>query len=131
MMPKKYTCLLSFLLFGHVHYAQEADSSSFSYQKAFLHLDREQYAVKDTIWFRAYVLSGNNHAISTSNPPVYCTLIDSENRRIKNILLRSPLGAGKIVIPDSLKSGYYQLVACTNPLAENQPFPIFRKTIYC
>jgi len=79
-------------------------------EKVFLHTDAGLYASGQTIWYKAYAVAyGKPSELSNI---AYIVLADSAgNAIIKNKLpMKGGLAFGNIGLPDSLKSGWYQLI---------------------
>ncbi|MDB5142974.1 MAG: hypothetical protein JWQ66_1687 [Mucilaginibacter sp.] len=85
-------------------------------EKVHLHLDRPWYGLSDTIWFKAYTVSGEFHLPSRVSGVIYAELINDKDsllsRRI--IPLNQGTGSGDFIIPDTYKSGVYRLRAYTS-----------------
>jgi uncharacterized protein YfaS (alpha-2-macroglobulin family) len=49
-----------------------------SYQKIYLHTDRDFYFYGDTLWFASYLVDGQTHLLSTENCNLYVELINAK-----------------------------------------------------
>ncbi len=112
--------LLLFFITTHLKAQQTPTANSTSlklfFEKAYLHLDREMYVVGDDIWYRAYLVNGqNNYPIYTSNN-LYVELIAQDAKLISRqvIRLENGLGKGDFKLEDSLTAGTYRIRAYTN-----------------
>lgn len=86
-------------------------------EKAYLHLDRPYYSVGETIWFKAYLTNGVNHAADSVSKVLYVDLVDKQNGKVlllKKVELNGGLGQGELALGDSLQAGEYQVRAYTN-----------------
>ncbi|MFB9845194.1 hypothetical protein [Mucilaginibacter ginsenosidivorans] len=82
-------------------------------EKLFVHSDACVYASGQTIWYKAYAMAyGKPSALSSV---AYVLLADSAgNMLVKNKLpIKNGRAFGNIDIPDSLRSGWYQLIGFT------------------
>ncbi|SDP95433.1 TonB-dependent Receptor Plug Domain [Mucilaginibacter sp. OK268] len=85
-------------------------------EKTYLHLDRPNYLPGDTIWFKAYTVSGASHELSTLSNVLHAELIndkDSVIRRI-NLPMDDGLASGDFTLTRSLNPGTYRIRAYTN-----------------
>lgn len=99
-------------------------------EKVFLHTDAGLYACGQTIWYKAYALAyGKPSELSNI---AYIVLADSAgNAIIKNKLpMKGGLAFGNIGLPDSLKSGWYQLIGFTAWTMNFGEEGAFHKKIY-
>jgi hypothetical protein len=98
-----------------------------SYDKLYLHTDRDYYFLGDTIWFKAYYLDGQSHRMLPGIYNMHAELIDKKGKKIQKHLLyledgRAP---GRMCIPDTLEPGQYLLRAYSeiqDSLGENHFF---------
>jgi hypothetical protein len=98
-------------------------------QKAYLHLDRENYVAGEIVHFKAYLTS--DFLPDTTNTNLYVELFNSEKLISKYaypVFLSSAVGS--ITLLDSLPTGYYSIRAYTGGmLAQNEAF-LFTRNIY-
>ena len=52
------------------------------FEKAYLHTDRDVYAMGDTLWFKAYLVNGQDNKPSVSSGNLYVELIAPDSARI-------------------------------------------------
>ncbi len=85
-------------------------------EKIYLHTDKPYYAIGDTIWLSAFVVTGVTHRVDGSSRVAYAQLLDSYGDPVAQRVLRLTAGRGQadMALPDSLPEGDYQLVAFTN-----------------
>lgn len=88
-------------------------------EKVYLHLDRDNYASGETIWFKAYLASEN--LPDTGSTVLYVELLNSKPSLISRSVLPIILGNtnGHIILPDTLTSGAY-LIRAYSPTMLNQ-----------
>lgn len=120
---KKYLKLtLSIMLFTLLYkssFAQQASTNNqlkLFFEKVYLHLDREYYVLGDDIWYKAYLVNGqNNYPIYTSNN-LYVELIAPDASVVFRNITRLDNGAGNgdFRLTDSLLPGTYHIRAYTN-----------------
>jgi len=85
-------------------------------EKVHLHLDRSWYSLGDTIWFKAYTVTGAEHRLSAISGVLYAELINPGDTVIKRLTLQLHAGTshGDFMIPYTYKSGLYRIRAYTN-----------------
>jgi len=86
------------------------------FEKAYLHTDRDVYAQGDTLWFKAYLINGQNNKPAYSSGNLYVELISPDSKIINReiIWLDNAVGNGDMEIVDTLPAGKYKLRAYTN-----------------
>lgn len=94
-------------------------SQSFTQEKIHIQLDRNTYAVGETIWFSAQVV-GTNNAVTGSVLQIELVKTDSVVARVQSPILLS-IANGQLPIPTKLESGWYQFRAFT-ATKEASPF---------
>lgn len=87
-----------------------------SIEKVHLHTDKQTYAAGDTLWFKAYVVVAGQNELSTISKVLHIDLIGEDDKILSSSLLQlsSGLAAGDLLLPDTLKHGYFRLRAYTN-----------------
>nr|WP_294794574.1 TonB-dependent receptor plug domain-containing protein [uncultured Mucilaginibacter sp.] len=100
------------------------------FEKAYLHTDKPYYASGDTIWFKGYILAGQQHHLSLISNVLHVDLINANNTIIKGLKLPLTLGftSGDIALPDTLTEGSYRLRAYTTWMRNNSNDYFFDKT---
>ncbi|HEX3933081.1 MAG TPA: hypothetical protein VHW43_00290, partial [Puia sp.] len=98
---------------GHIRHFLANHYQKYPQEKVFIHTGKNWYAGGQTIWFKAYATAYGKP--SELSGILYVQLVDSAgNVVIKNKLqLKKGLAHGNIDIPDSVRSGWYQLTAFT------------------
>lgn len=99
-------------------------------EKIFIHTDCDLYAGGQTIWYKVYAMSYGKP--SDLSAIVYVQLTDVKGRvLIKNKLpLKKGLAHGNIDLPDSLKTGWYQLTGLTAWMMNFGEEGFFHQKIY-
>ena len=103
-----------------------------SFQKLYLHTDREYYFVGDTLWFSPYLLKANNNKLLIDDCNLYVDLINSNGQVVeeKNFILDKGMCSGYIVFSNKLiASGTYVLRAYTDRMKSLGEDAFFQKTI--
>lgn len=132
-------CIVCILLFAVKLgvYAQNAPapksaSVKLSFEKVYLHTDRDVYALGDTLWFKAYLVNAQDNKPANSSGNLYVELIATDAAQIINreiIRLDNGLGKGDITLGDSVKAGHYQLRAYTSWMRNFGDNFVFNKDI--
>lgn len=84
-------------------------------EKIYLHTDKDYYTLGENIWFKGYLVNGENKP-DTLSKIVYAELINEEKEVIQQRMLKveNSVCAGDFLINDSLSPGTYLLRAYTN-----------------
>lgn len=85
-------------------------------EKAYLHLDNNCYFLGDTIWYKAYLVEAANLRPTAESRILYVELVDPEGHvveRHRQYIGRPDGDHGDFALPDTLRSGYYELRAYT------------------
>ncbi|HVW96440.1 MAG TPA: TonB-dependent receptor plug domain-containing protein [Mucilaginibacter sp.] len=106
-------------------------SRRFQFEDVYLHFDKPYYAVGDTIYFKAYVTSGEKHTLSMISGILHVDLINTHHKIDKSILIKlnNGLGWGDFALPDSLPAGKYQIRAYTRWMRNGSVQTFFNKVI--
>src|SRR6195952_3302006 len=80
-------------------------------EKAYLHFDKPYYAMGDTIYFKAYVMLGEQHDLSKASGVLNVDLIDPKNAILATVKLQlnNGVGWGDFSLPDGLLKGNYRV----------------------
>ncbi|RZK79252.1 MAG: hypothetical protein EOO85_04185, partial [Pedobacter sp.] len=84
-------------------------------EKVYLHMDKPYYAIGDTIWFKAYVVTGSRHQLSALSGALYVDLITEKDSIIKTLKLPISAGMsmGDLILDNGMNEGNYRLRAYT------------------
>ena len=79
----------------------QKQATEYPFEKAYLHTDKPYYAAGDTIWFKGYILAGQQHHLSLISNVLHVDLINANNTIIKSLNLPLTLGLtnGDIAFP--------------------------------
>ncbi len=114
--------LLALLLLGIFGQTTAQTTDKYPNEKVYLHTDRLEYVVGDTIWYKAYLVEGRNHSLRSLSRVLYVSLFNEQGKALleNKLLLTDGTVAGQLALPDSLAGSTVQLVAHTNWM-RNQP----------
>lgn len=100
-------------------------------EKVYVHMDKPFYAVGEDIWFKAYVVSGSGHKLSTLSAIVNVDLIDNRDsiRQSVKLALDHGVANGDFALPDTLHPGNYRIRAYTNYMRNAGSDYFFNKLI--
>lgn len=88
------------------------------YEKVYLHVDRDFYSPGDSVWFKSYLVNGQNNELILGYKNIYVQLISDSGNVVINKLLLSQDGIafGDFQLPDSISDGTYTIRAYTKYL---------------
>lgn len=91
-------------------------AANHSIEKVYLQFDKPYYAVKDTIYFKAYLTLGAQHKLSALSKVLYTELIGPDNQVVQSLKLPMTAGVawGDFALDESMKGGNYRIRAYTN-----------------
>jgi len=106
------TLFLCLLLFPSTLKSQD----SIQYRKLYLHTDREQYFLGDTIWYKAYYLDGQSNKFIPGLITMYVDVIDDQGTSVIDQVpaIDNGAAAGAMDIPMDLDPGNYMIRAYTD-----------------
>ncbi len=100
------------------HILEQLQKMEYTYpqQKAYLHLDKQEYLAGENIWMKVYLVNAASHRPDTLSTNLYVELINSQGELSSVHLMRMKDGFshGDIRLPDSITEGNYQLRAYTD-----------------
>ncbi len=101
-------------------------------QKVYLHLDKDEYYAGDRIWYKAYVISAQDHKPDTLENTLYVEIISSDNQLLsrKTLFVEQGYAHGDLQLNDSVISGNYLLRAYTNWMLNFSEDFIFERQIF-
>ncbi|RZK69156.1 MAG: hypothetical protein EOO92_22290, partial [Pedobacter sp.] len=84
-------------------------------EKVYIHTNKPNYILGDTLWFKAYVTQGSRNVLSTLSGSVYVDVIDEQNVVYRSIRLPVLEGTanGDLVFGDDCQPGIYRIRAYT------------------
>ncbi len=84
--------------------------------RLFLHVDKDILLPGEALWFKAYCMNANPDILKDTSRFLEVALMDARGRRQAEGLFRikNLTSSGSLKIPESIRSGHYQLVAYTD-----------------
>ena len=106
-------------------------TDSFPREEVFVQTDRDTYISGEEIWFNVLLFERKYSSLSDNSKIVYLEVLNTVNRPVvqKKVGLNNGSGAGKVVLPDTLKPGIYTLRAYTNWMKNFMPGNCFSKKL--
>jgi len=85
-------------------------------EKVFIVTDKATYKPGETVWFRAFVTTGNNLPTSIESPELYIKLYDKKGVAVLQEIykLKNGFASGDFIVSENLQKGNYSLVAFTS-----------------
>jgi hypothetical protein len=101
-------------------------------QQAYLVTDKSVFTAGESIWFRAFLLNEVSQKMNTKSRFLFVDLVNEKDVVIKVLILDAvnKLLNSRIVLPDSIATGYYWLRAYTRQIAVGDINNICVKPIY-
>jgi hypothetical protein len=103
-----------------------------SFQKLYLHTDREYYFIGDTLWFSPYLVQANNNKLLLNDCNLYVDLIDNKGQVVEksNFILDKGMCSGYLNFNNKfIAPGTYVLRAYTDQIKPLGEDAFFQKTI--
>jgi hypothetical protein len=134
-----YLIGISFALFGYENATDDLETIlvqlkkyyiNYPQEKIYIHFDKSIYAAGDSLWFKAYIVNAEGNQLSDLSKVLYVEFLD-ESDSLKQYLklpIDAGLSWGKIIIPDTCKSGVYKIRAYTNWMRNFDADFYFNKT---
>jgi len=99
----------------HASASLEKHASDRPIEKVYLHLDKSNYDLGDTIWYKAYTVIGPSHQLSVLSGVLYVELIGpADTVMVRHILhLTAGVAWGGLPLPDKARPGNYHIRAYT------------------
>jgi hypothetical protein len=100
-------------------------------EKVFTHTDKNFYLAGEIIWFKLYVVNGDDNKPIDLSKVAYAEVLDKDQKSVLQgkIALDKGMGSGSLYIPLSFNSGVYRLRAYTNWMKNFDPAYYFEKPI--
>ena len=101
-------------------------------QQAYLVTDKSVFTAGENIWFKAFLLNSISQKINTGSRFLFVDLVNEKDKVINVIILDAANKQldSRIILPDSLVTGYYWLRAYTRQMTEGNMDGIFVKPLY-
>lgn len=117
-IPKLKLLFFISILFWSIHLkgnSNTIDSIEVS-ESVSVHIDRKIYIAGENLLFSFYLLNTQSHELSKGSAIGY-VVIQNENSDVighSQVKIENGIAAGAIYLPDTIKTGYYHVVAYTN-----------------
>ena len=100
-------------------------------EKVFTHTDKNFYLAGEIIWFKLYIVNGDDNRLIDLSKVGYVEVLDKEHKSVlqAKIALDKGTGNGSLYIPLSFNSGVYKFRAYTNWMKNFDPGYYFEKPI--
>ncbi|WP_114788900.1 hypothetical protein U0035_04765 [Niabella yanshanensis] len=102
--------------FQHAMESRDSMAAFYGREKVFIHFDKPQYQINDTMWLKGYIVSGMMNMVNDSSRIAYMEFIDANGQLVKRISAICDLGLfySNITLGDQLfPQGDYRLRAYT------------------
>jgi hypothetical protein len=103
-----------------------------SKEKIFVQTDKIFYAAGETIWFKAYCLESLSNRPIHLSKNLYLDLVNENDSSVSQLLLnlQERNTSGQILLPESLKEGYYWIRAYTKNILREDSNRIFVRPVF-
>jgi hypothetical protein len=106
-------------------------NSKLSNERIYIHTDREIYIAGENLFFKVYLYDEGQKELSVRSKMVYLFISDLNNNRILQLCVpvSGGIGYGSLSLPDTLKTGPYDIIACTNWMRNFGESTFFHKQV--
>ena len=122
------------ILILNIAYGQKAakPAARITFEKVYLHTDRECFWAGENIWFKAYLINGQLNQLSASSNSLTIELINSSSQVVSKelIYLKNGVGKGDFKLDSSYVEGAYRIKAYTTLMTYFGDNLLFEKPIY-
>ncbi|HLY70744.1 MAG TPA: Plug domain-containing protein [Puia sp.] len=110
-----------------IKYIRSADK-----EKIVVLTDKMFYASGENIWLKAWCLNALSNKVIHKSKNLFVDIVDDRDSLISQLLfnMEEQQTDGRILLPESLKEGYYWLRAYTNNMLKEDSGSIFVKPVY-
>lgn len=110
------TSMSSEIIVSQTNKSTEEHGRNIFNERIYLHTDREIYIAGDYIFFKVYLYDEELKKLSDKSKITYIIICNSNNKEIiqQCLALSGGTGYGCLSLPDTLKTGTYQIFAYTN-----------------
>jgi hypothetical protein len=114
-----------------ITYRLNGYSNNLFNERIYIHTDREIYIAGENLFFKVYLYDEGQKKLSVKSKIVYLLISDSDNNRIMQLCLpiSGGIGYGNLSLPDTLKTGPYNVIACTNWMRNFGESTFFHKQV--
>ncbi len=118
------------------HFATFANN--YPQEKVYLHFDNISYYQGENIWFKVYIVTAEQNALTRLSKTLYVELLTPEGNVLESKKLKIENGQchGEFALRDTMPSGFYEVRAYTrcmlnfgNDAAFSRVFPLFEKPL--
>jgi len=97
----------------------------------FVHFDKTVYSNNETVYFTAYILKTGKFPLNAHKILAVALIRDVDTALIKSdkFLIQDGLAFGNMMIPDTVETGNYHLLAYTDKIVNGEPELIFKQPI--
>jgi TonB-dependent SusC/RagA subfamily outer membrane receptor len=101
-------------------------------EKIIVLTDKMFYASGENIWLKAWCLNSLSNKVIHKSKNLFVDLVDDRDSLISQLLfnMEEQKTDGRILLPESLKEGYYWLRAYTNNMLKEDTNSVFVKPVY-
>lgn len=99
-------------------------------EKVYIHTNKPNYNLGDTLWFKAYVTQGSRNVLSTLSGSVYVDLINEKDSVYRSVRLPVVEGtaSGDLILGDDCQAGVYRIRAYTQWMRNKEADYFFDKS---
>lgn len=98
-------------------------------ERIYLQTDKDNYMAGELVWTKLITTTPAGQPLSLSKIG-YVELLDEKSTQVQlKIELANGVGNGNLVLPTTLPTGYYRLIAYTRYMRNENPIPFFEKNI--
>jgi hypothetical protein len=110
---------------------QEESTRNLCAERIYMHTDRDIYIAGENLFFKLYLYDEVSQKISDKSKFAYIIICDSKNNQFfqQSINLSAGISYGCIVLPDTLETGNYQIIAYTNWMRNFGDSTFFQKQL--
>ncbi len=106
--------------------------NDFSQEKVFLHLDKKEYTVGQSIWYKAYLVNGTTHIPEAKSFNLYIEIANSDREvvNMQRLKVIDGYAEGDLPLNDTIPEGFYHIRAYTAWMTNFDPELIPSYSIY-
>jgi len=124
--------LLFFLLTvtAFISFTSGAVAQHVEQEKVYLHTNKPNYNLGDTLWFKAYITQGSRNLLSKISGSVYVDLINEKDSvyRSMRLPIAEGIASGDLILGDDCLAGIYRIRAYTQWMRNKSPDYFFDKS---
>ncbi|NRF40381.1 carboxypeptidase-like regulatory domain-containing protein [Pedobacter foliorum] len=99
-------------------------------EKVYIHTNKPNYNLGDTLWFKAYITQGSRNVLSALSGSVYVDLINEKDSMYRSVRLpvADGVASGDLILGDDCLAGIYRIRAYTQWMRNKSPDYFFDKS---